>query len=512
MISGLFLLTLGVCCFTLAGTVPLAHSDLQNLIIPSWEESQWKIEAVVSGPNTSTMGTTNLPESATTPPQSTSIVPASSSMYPYLGTSSSIHIESATFSGMDSASSCLACTQTAIDVSTSPATPPTVTETVVVIFTPTYASTSTATMTAATPSGKMTWALPTQFTSLESFNISAFGGGRLNLDIVKGIPPGASGSPSKPAPTPGILPSWDNSSSVIQVFYPAYSIDPANRPQGGAEFYASPLEQLHAATNVSFEYSIFFPIDFDWVRGGKLPGLYGGHRGCSGGNDARACFSTRLMWRRAGAGELYLVSLFFFFLSVTDIALVFLTDDFQYAPKRRQTEALCSDLLSVCDTTYGLSVGRSSFYFTPGFWTHVRQTVVLNTPGQHDGQFRLAVNGKEVINRTDVLYRDVPPPPVTNGDDGCSSHDDTGGLISHLLGNLVRRCVWQAAYSPSTTVLNLNTNQTQWNINVGPQVEPITLPNTLVAAGNTPSPVGFTGLFFRYSWCFGFAKTAPLMT
>ena len=393
---------------------------------------------------------------------------------------------------MDSA---LACTQTAIDESTFHATPTTVTETIVVIFTPTHASTSTATMTAATPSGELIWAVPTEFTSLESFNISAFGGGRLNLEIVKGIPPEASGSPSKLAPSPGILPSWDNSSSVIQVFYPAYSIDPANRPQGGAEFYASPLEQLHAATNVSFEYSIFFPVDFDWVRGGKLPGLYGGHRRCSGGDDARACFSTRLMWRRAGAGELYLVSLF---LSVTVSALVSIADYFQYAPKRRQTEALCADLLSVCDTTYGLSVGRSSFYFTPGFWTHVKQTVVLNTPGRQDGQFRLAVNGKEVINRTDVLYRDVPPPPVTNGDDGCSSHDDTGGLISHLLGNLVRRCVWQAAFSPLTTVLNLNTNQSQWN--VGPQVGPITLPNTLVAADSTPPPVGFTGLFFRCPW------------
>ncbi|KAF8172083.1 hypothetical protein BJ912DRAFT_994396, partial [Pholiota molesta] len=74
---------------------------------------------------------------------------------------------------------------------------------------------------------------------------------------------------------------------------------------GGADFYAAPLD-ISDATNVTLQYSVFFPADFDWVLAGKLPGLYGGHTGCSGGNAARTCFSTRLMWRQEGAGELYL--------------------------------------------------------------------------------------------------------------------------------------------------------------------------------------------------------------
>lgn len=40
---------------------------------------------------------------------------------------------------------------------------------------------------------------------------------------------------------------------------------------------------------------MFFPADFDFVKGGKLPGMYGGHKGCSGGQDSEDCFSTRLM-------------------------------------------------------------------------------------------------------------------------------------------------------------------------------------------------------------------------
>ena len=69
------------------------------------------------------------------------------------------------------------------------------------------------------------------------------------------------------------------------------------------------LLHLSGAKNVSLEYSVFFPLDFDWVEGGKAPGIYGGHDGCSGGDDALDCFSTRLMWRGKGAGELYLVSI-----------------------------------------------------------------------------------------------------------------------------------------------------------------------------------------------------------
>jgi hypothetical protein len=163
-----------------------------------------------------------------------------------------------------------------------------------------------------------TWAAPAQMTDLSAFNVSAFPGGQRNLQIVNGIPINASAtsaandalSTSPVDLVAAALTSWDNSSSVLQLLYPENSIDPAAKPQGGAEFYATPLA-MQNAKNVSLEYSVFFPADYDWVLGGKLPGLYGGHTGCSGGNNALTCFSTRLMWRRDGMGELYLVSIDF---------------------------------------------------------------------------------------------------------------------------------------------------------------------------------------------------------
>lgn len=73
--------------------------------------------------------------------------------------------------------------------------------------------------------------------------------------------------------------------NALQIMYPNGSINPGNKPQGGAEFYGQPLD-LRSATNTSLQYSVFFPHDFEFVKGGKLPGLYGGHKGCSGGNAA----------------------------------------------------------------------------------------------------------------------------------------------------------------------------------------------------------------------------------
>jgi hypothetical protein len=90
---------------------------------------------------------------------------------------------------------------------------------------------------------------------------------------------------------------------------------------------------------------------------------------------------------------------------------------------------------------YGLSIARGSFKFSPGSWTHVSQTVVLNTPGVPDGSFLLEVDGKVVIDRTDVFYRDVPSPGDLNftpadAIPADSKLDCNGGLSASLLGGL----------------------------------------------------------------------------
>lgn len=107
--------------------------------------------------------------------------------------------------------------------------------------------------------------------------------------------------PNKPVPT-----STQNiTGPVLKVKYPAGGF--------GSESSGMQLYSLWNTTdNSRFQsmlvtYEVAFDSNFDFLKGGKLPGLRGGPDpdGCSGGNaaDGKNCFSTRLMWRKAAAGE-----------------------------------------------------------------------------------------------------------------------------------------------------------------------------------------------------------------
>src|SRR5262245_52668249 len=97
--------------------------------------------------------------------------------------------------------------------------------------------------------------------------------------------------------------------TLLRAHYPQGSASPtvarnAGRPAGGGQFYAdlgmAPRDSLH------LRYSVRFPDGFNFVKGGKLPGLFGGSVG-SGGRvpDGTNGFTTRLMWRKHGDGEVY---------------------------------------------------------------------------------------------------------------------------------------------------------------------------------------------------------------
>jgi len=54
---------------------------------------------------------------------------------------------------------------------------------------------------------------------------------------------------------------------------------------------------------------------------------------------------------------------------------------------------------------------------------------MLNTPGKQNGGFTLDVNGRRVIDRTDVFYRDVPSPPK-------QPKPKPSGILGPILGGL----------------------------------------------------------------------------
>lgn len=167
-------------------------------------------------------------------------------------------------------------------------------------------------------------------------------------------------------------------------------------PLGGVSFYAPGPSSvdLTNAKEATFGYSIYFENGFAFNMGGKLPGLYGGNSdsesiSCSGGRRSTACFSARLMWRTNGEGEMYTYLPPF--------------DDGRFAANKKQCDVAPE---SHCNPTYGASVGRGAFQFTPGQWTTVSERVRLNDVGQANGELELFVNGESVISVKGLILRD----------------------------------------------------------------------------------------------------------
>ncbi|MEM9002197.1 MAG: polysaccharide lyase [Cyanobacteria bacterium P01_F01_bin.86] len=160
---------------------------------------------------------------------------------------------------------------------------------------------------------------------------------------------------------------------ILRVHYPEGSASPSvsrqeGVPLGGAQFYAD--LSLPPQSELRLRYALRFSENFDFVKGGKLPGLFGGE-GASGGDipDGTDGFSTRLMWRRDGDGEVY-----------------------AYLPTSED---------------YGTSIGRGNWQFQPGTWYWIEQEVKLNHPERADGQIRVWVNEELVIDQTALRFRTV---------------------------------------------------------------------------------------------------------
>jgi hypothetical protein len=169
-----------------------------------------------------------------------------------------------------------------------------------------------------------------------------------------------------------IVPSGDpHFPTALRVRYPADSASQlaaanSDTAHGGAQFYlrwtGGPADDAYLA------YRLRLPAGFNFVKGGKLPGLYGGRRN-SGRKipDGTNGFSTRYMWRTDGAGEVY-----------------------AYLPT---------------SVAHGTSLGRGDWSWPTGRWTSVQQFVHLNRPGYSDGEVRVWVDGQPVLDQQNLIFR-----------------------------------------------------------------------------------------------------------
>lgn len=158
----------------------------------------------------------------------------------------------------------------------------------------------------------------------------------------------------------------------VTVSYPAGSSAPsAGAPYGGAQLCA-PFAS-GPKTDVTLTYQLRMPVGFQFVQGGKLPGVYGGVEPFSGGSHNAYGWSMRLMWRTAGAGEVY------GYISTT--------------------------------SGYGDSWGRGNFRWkADGRWHTVTEHVHLNSPGKSDGWVTLAYDGVRAIDQTGLAVTTTGTP------------------------------------------------------------------------------------------------------
>ncbi len=176
-------------------------------------------------------------------------------------------------------------------------------------------------------------------------------------------------------------PPWDNgvdeerveiidgpeafSGRALRVHYPEGGVGPS---EGGAQWR---LELDDSYDELYLAYRLRFADGFDFVKGGKLPGLVGGSAptGCSNDQDG---FSARTMWRPEGAGVQYM-----------------------YFPEKQ----------SNCGDDYDYMLGDAIASFEPGVWHTLEHRIVMNTPGEYDGLLQAWLDGELVLDAPGFLFR-----------------------------------------------------------------------------------------------------------
>jgi hypothetical protein len=176
--------------------------------------------------------------------------------------------------------------------------------------------------------------------------------------------------------------NWNGEDNeTAKVVYPSKSVNPSSdSPKGGFNFYLSPKEAF-PAQEVYLSYKVKFIADdslnrkmlstndFDWVKGGMLPGLWIGRMGAQDSNHLEDGASARVMWRQNGLAEAYL-----------------------YVNQQQQEFYQLPGYFN--NQPYGESMYRGFTKFVSGDWNTVVLRIKLNTVSQNDGILQISINNR----------------------------------------------------------------------------------------------------------------------
>ena len=176
------------------------------------------------------------------------------------------------------------------------------------------------------------------------------------------------------------IPSWNNGldagrativdeagEKFLRVAYVGAAFGPTDN---GVQFLV-PLSGTFEELYLS--YRVRFASGFEFVKGGKLPGLVGGTHptGCISDTGG---FSARMMWRTSGAAVQYM-----------------------YFPEK----------VNSCGDDFAYAANGTDLVFAPGQWHRVMHRIRMNQAGSHDGILQAWLDDQLALDNQSFIYRIV---------------------------------------------------------------------------------------------------------
>jgi hypothetical protein len=162
----------------------------------------------------------------------------------------------------------------------------------------------------------------------------------------------------------------------MRVIYPKGGVGPGQTGIQWPTITADTYEELY------LRYYVYFEDGFDFKIGGKLPGMMSAGHAKLGSYipDGTNAWLMRFMWREGAKAEVY--------------ALL--------PPSRFTGFAWSFDV-------------KIDFAFSTGKWFCIEQYIKLNSLGSEDGKLKVWIDGVNLLDRSDVLYRSVDSEGVKIG-------------------------------------------------------------------------------------------------
>lgn len=171
-----------------------------------------------------------------------------------------------------------------------------------------------------------------------------------------------------------VLDPFDQNKKVLKINYPKGKIG-QEEDCGGAQWRL----RFETCGKCTVEYKVMFPKDFNFVKGGKLPGLSGGTSPGGGKkSDGSDGFSSRIMWREGGALFQYM-----------------------YWMERALNKKWGDDLPWI-----DIDGDKKPIKIIKGEWCHLKTEITMNILGSRDGLIKSWFNGKLVLMQNGAFKKE----------------------------------------------------------------------------------------------------------